>query len=607
MSGGGGGGPQVTGYRYFFSIHMGLGRGPVDELCEIKVADRTAWAGSVTGDASIPINNPNLFGGEEKEGGIQGTLDVLMGEPSQVAPASLRRLFGYDVAESMEIGGIGAANGTYTKYTGSDGRVAYRAVLGGVTWTLNRQASYVAYPEGGETVATDKWQLYGTNGVTYRSNMDAASPELATGWARVTFTQGGYNWETGSYDTIEVSTPQPSMTVQANYIALPGFRRMLTAVFDGLVSSNNPYPKAWKFKVRRILKGWDGAVWHPELAVIEIDGIKAMNPAHIIYECLTNRDWGRGLPRTLIDDDSFLAAATTLYNEGFGVCMRWAREDSIQAFIRSVLDIIGATIYTSRSTGLQKIRLVRGGYDTNTLPHFYPDAGLLELRDSPVGSLGVAVNEVRVVYRDPRTDEDRTVSVSNIAALQANGGAVNSVKREYKGIVNDAWAIKVGQRDLRIGSVALRKFTVTLDRRARSIEPGQVFLISDPNRGIPITPVRAGSIEDGSLRGGAITITCAQDVFTLPTVPWNVAVPNTWQRPDSRPCVPEHRVIEMPYFMLARNLSRADLDYVEPDDGYIGVLSERGKSLNSGYRIAVRIGPSTPDDEPINNDYFCSI
>ncbi len=31
------------GYSYYFGIHMGLGRGPVDEITHIKVGDKTAW------------------------------------------------------------------------------------------------------------------------------------------------------------------------------------------------------------------------------------------------------------------------------------------------------------------------------------------------------------------------------------------------------------------------------------------------------------------------------------------------------------------------------------------------------------------------------------
>lgn len=138
---------QIIGYKYFFGIHMGIGRGPVDELCQIKVGDRTAWAGSVKENTTITINKPNLFGGDAKEGGIVGSLDVMMGGPTQTASTGLRAMLG---------------------------------------------------------------------------------------------------------DT------------------LPGFRRVFTAFYNGVVSVNNPYPKAWKFRQRRVLQGWDGPVFLPEFALIKI-------------------------------------------------------------------------------------------------------------------------------------------------------------------------------------------------------------------------------------------------------------------------------------------------------------------------------------------------
>lgn len=149
MSGGKGGSGTTIGFNYLFGIHMGLGRGPVDELVAVKVADRIAWQGSVTSSGRVLIENPDLFGGEEKEGGIEGPLDVMMGEPTQVAPQSMHQVFG--------------------------------------------------------------------------------SP-------------------------------------------LPGFRRMMTVFFDGLISSMNPYPKKWSFRVRRSTAGWDGPVFRPDLATIVLAG-----------------------------------------------------------------------------------------------------------------------------------------------------------------------------------------------------------------------------------------------------------------------------------------------------------------------------------------------
>lgn len=83
----------TVGYKYYFGIHMGLGM-PLDELVAIRVGGKEAWRGSVTGNQSFAINQPNLFGGDKKEGGINGTIDVMMGDESQAASTRLVSMLG---------------------------------------------------------------------------------------------------------------------------------------------------------------------------------------------------------------------------------------------------------------------------------------------------------------------------------------------------------------------------------------------------------------------------------------------------------------------------------------------------------------------------------
>lgn len=77
---------QTIGYKYFFSLHMGLGRGPVNEIAEIRVGDITAYNTPIDLRESgqlVYINRPDLFGGEKKEGGIQGLMYCYNGARDQ--------------------------------------------------------------------------------------------------------------------------------------------------------------------------------------------------------------------------------------------------------------------------------------------------------------------------------------------------------------------------------------------------------------------------------------------------------------------------------------------------------------------------------------------
>ncbi len=99
----GGKSSQTVGYWYLMGLHMGAGRGPVDELIEIRVGGLTAWKGCVSSfgvedtGSEIEIEAEDLFGGEEKEGGVAGPLQILWGGDGQVAPANMVSDLGGDV------------------------------------------------------------------------------------------------------------------------------------------------------------------------------------------------------------------------------------------------------------------------------------------------------------------------------------------------------------------------------------------------------------------------------------------------------------------------------------------------------------------------------
>lgn len=98
MSGGGKGSQEHTvGYWYGLGAHLALCHGPLDAITEIRVGERVAWSGNVTGNTTITIDNPNLFGGEEREGGVQGPVDILMGGRTQGRNAYLQERLGADV------------------------------------------------------------------------------------------------------------------------------------------------------------------------------------------------------------------------------------------------------------------------------------------------------------------------------------------------------------------------------------------------------------------------------------------------------------------------------------------------------------------------------
>lgn len=117
-----GSGGQTVGFRYFMGMHMALCRGPVDEICEFRVGDRTAWAASVLTNATLPVDAYDLFGGEAGEGGIKGDVTFLFGGPDQVCPDNLAALLDNIKSNTGTVSGdvIAIDNQTIEGYPGDD-------------------------------------------------------------------------------------------------------------------------------------------------------------------------------------------------------------------------------------------------------------------------------------------------------------------------------------------------------------------------------------------------------------------------------------------------------------------------------------------------------
>ncbi len=514
------GGSQTIGYKYFMSILMGIGRGAMSEMVEIKVGGKTAWRGPACGDGAdsqIWINAPDLFGGDEKEGGILGPAQIHWGEPDQVLPGGQQTVGGF---------------------------------LPGIKETI--------------------------------------------------------------------SAEQPDAKV-------PALRGVTTFWFDGEVCSLNPYPKEWKFRMRRHIHGWYGGIpWYPAKNVIYMSGpevvtakraaalsiedvfaakggtkknaivatipgnIKASNGAHIIYECVTNPEWGRGEYPSALDENSFIYAANQLCSEGFGLCFFWTRQEDVDVFIQTVLDHIGGVLYTDRSTGLLTLRLIRSDYTDDTLPTFSPGRGLLDILVDDSGSQDIAYNEVVVKYHDPISDVDGEARAHNAGARVAQG-ATNSITKEYPGLPTKELAGRVAVRELIVQSAGLKKYKVRLDRSAWRIAPGMPFRIQCPERGIANIILRAGEITDASIQqGGYIEIGALEDVFSMPATSMVVPEDSTWTPPVGDPVEPDaSEAFELSYYDMTKRLSEFDVASINDADAYFGMVAAQPLATQQQYDLKV--------------------
>lgn len=313
----------------------------------------------------------------------------------------------------------------------------------------------------------------------------------------------------------------------------------------------------------------DGGAWEPSLAAIGID----MNPAHIIYQCMTNNEWGMGYST---DDmgPSFEIAAQQLYDEGFGLSLMWDQESNIEDFVQLILNHISGNLGLNMQTGKFELKLVRDDVDVEELPVLTPSNTVLKAFQR--GAYGDAANQLTVTYTN-RNEDEKSVTVQNLAAIAAQMAIVPTT-RQYRGIREPALAARVAMRDLATCTSNLAKISATTDRVLWNKNVGDAVAVTWP---APIN-VTAGvfrivSIDMGNHIDGKIDVELVEDVFGLPDAAYTETPDSEWEDPVSDPApVEAARAIETPYWEVAINLSAADIEALGDDYGFGSLLAARG-------------------------------
>ena len=301
-------------------------------------------------------------------------------------------------------------------------------------------------------------------------------------------------------------------------------------------------------------------------------GVYDMNPIHIIRECMTNTEWGRGLPESIIGP-TYTTAAETIYNEGLGLSMLWTSEMAVNDFILEVIRHIDAVRYEDPETGLQEIKLIRPDYDVATLPVLSPSNCSLEQLTEP--TLYDLVNQVTVNFWNRDTGEDSAIAAQDTASINMTG-TVNNQAMEYSGICSTSVALMVAQRDLARYSKPFRQGRLIVNRKVANLKPGDAFVLTWPARGIDKLVCRAALRSDNGELDGQLGIEFGEDIFSQSYNIASVPPPSGWEDPITPPKNFDHvTMFDVPYVMLVDLAGEVEAAATPNDTSYAGFAGAR--------------------------------
>ena len=635
------------------AVSYNAGTGSTTWLVEPAATAFPAQSVAVSDAASVPslnggaaggrirINKPDLFGGEKREGGIVGDIDVLMGVPSQAQNDYLVSQVGADVPGyrgicSLVLRQVFLGLNPYLKPWSVRLTRILKAEEGGPQWypekaqivpevRIGDAAIYIAMDasgsmsgsrmaaqiaavarlieEIGENAPDTASQPNDIQIVTWNSTVSSSLLRRdadATAYGEIK------DWVEALSSSVSGGTDFGVAVSQAGafFSGAGGKRRILIFVTDGepspastlqtAIATLSAISEVDVFAVNIALSDTTATA---QIDNTPVDGVPVvppgdpdalaaslraafgqgpdMNPAHIIRECLTNADWGLG--HTFADiGPSFASAADALFAEGFGLSLLWQRESTIEEFIADVLKHIDAYLYVDRRSGRWELRLIRADYDPETLPVF-DDTNVVDWGELGRREAADLVNSVTAKFSDARTDQTGSVSVTDTALVQDLGQVVTATV-DYPGIRFESLAVRVAERDLRALSAPILSGEITVSRVGANLDPGDVIVLSNPQRGLNGIVVRIVEIDHGDGRANGLRLKIAEDVFGLgqtALVGGDSGAPSSLILPPKQ--LTRRWVAEAPYWLLVQELGHAQADALLDEDPGVGAIVAAGE------------------------------
>jgi hypothetical protein len=457
-------------------------------LRELRFNDQLAYSGDASGVTGIYINKPDLFGGIKREGGVVGTFTYMAGAPTQTPNAYLQGKMGTSVPA----------------FRGVISLVAERPELQTNNPFLKPPSMQIACYHGtwyaGKSKITASKTVYTTTQVPVDPDPEEED-DLSCDW---------YSFCLGICEIQGLDSPgitDPELVPSAPWDG-DGF------IMDGWVDTN---PTPWDESTPSQAYDWvyvgnEGAeetktyvnVTTSEVVVYEI----GQNPAHIIREVAVNKEWGRGIPDIELNDATFVAAADTLYNEGFGISISWDAQVSVDAFLQLIVDHIGGNFARNPVTNEYELRLFRPG---QAVDHEISEDQIVRFESYEETGWADTINEITVVYVDFEDGKEKSVTVQDLAAIE-RAGRVISETRTYRGLPTLQLAEKVARRDLAASVIRMQKAELVVDRSLFSIMEGHVVSITWPDYELDGLQLRVITVDHGTAQDNEIYFTAISDI-----------------------------------------------------------------------------------------------
>ena len=330
-----------------------------------------------------------------------------------------------------------------------------------------------------------------------------------------------------------------------------------------------PQLRAFAFEIERIPDGLDLATLQPGDEEIDLGA----NPMNVVFEALTNTEWGLARGGSDVDLVNFRAQAATLATEGNGFAWVWDRTQDVLELIKLIEQQVDGILTLDAVTGLFSFTLVRFDYVPGTLP-LLDETNIKSVTRYQRPTWAETQNQVQVEFTDRRKNYTTSFALAQDMANQDIVQAINAGKIRSPGVKNPTLANSIAWREIRSLSTPIVTMKLVTDRSQFAVEPGDVLEFSWARFGITRLPIRVTNVNRGKILENEMTIDAAQDVFSFNAGSYSDPTDTGWVpiSSEAQPSLRE-RLWEVPFQLSLDN------------ERHLGVLCSRDGGLTISFDV----------------------
>jgi len=325
----------------------------------------------------------------------------------------------------------------------------------------------------------------------------------------------------------------------------PAYRGTYYLTWDQGEIGLSPQLRPWEFEIERYPDGLDLASLQPGDEIVD----EGANPMNVIYEALTDDEWGLKQAAVTVNVVSLRASAAIMKVEGQGFAFIWDRTLDVKEIISTIEEQVDGILIQDPATGVYDFKLIRFDYIPANL-EVLDNTNTREITRFARPSWDETQNYLTAEFVDRRKNYNTSFALAQDMANVDIVGASNKSTIRFPGVKSAALANSLAWREIRQLSFPAATGASVVDRSQHDIVPGDVRALTWPRLGISALPIRITKVDRGDLLNNRIQIDWTQDIFAFNPGSFSDPIDTGWIPPNVDPQAALYeRLWEIPFQM----------------------------------------------------------